>query len=241
MSPARPLLRALPAAVASPLARHRAFLGLRAAGGREDLRLSPLERVLRRAPRPVVQHTSLLLQAFHLRQSLRQLHVRNVWARQEAPVRQQLLVRMRDARAGAIAPQARQQAVPRMATVPRQPVAAQGMRDRQAPAFAQRAEPALSAVLRRAEVRAAYPRVGATLARPPAARAAEAQARQHADFPVPSAGHDALRPPRGTPAAAQDWTVPPRELARITASVSHQVIGQLERRALSLRERSGRV
>ncbi|MBA2673559.1 MAG: hypothetical protein H0U68_07720, partial [Ramlibacter sp.] len=50
-----------------------------------------------------------------------------------------------------------------------------------------------------------------------------------------------MRPPRGMLAAAPDWALPPRELARITASVSHQVIGQLERRALSLRERSGRV
>ncbi|MBA2676262.1 MAG: hypothetical protein H0U68_21625, partial [Ramlibacter sp.] len=178
----RPLLRALTAASDSPLARHRAFLGLRAGGGREDLRLSPLERVLRRAPRSVVRHTSLLLQAFHLRQSLRQLHVHNAWVRQVAPVRQQLLVRLREARTGVIALQARQQAAPRIATVPRQPAATQGMRDHHAPAFAQRAEPAVSAVLRRAEVRAVYPRVAATLAKPPASRASEAQPRQHADF-----------------------------------------------------------
>ena len=44
--------------------------------------------------------------------------------------------------------------------------------------------------------------------------------------------------PQGTPGA---WTLPAPEMARITSAVSNQVISQLERRALSFRERSGRV
>ncbi|MES2938109.1 MAG: hypothetical protein V4864_10525 [Pseudomonadota bacterium] len=243
MTFARPLLRALPDAAASPLARHRAFLGLRAVGGgaRAGQCLSPLERVLRRTPRPVVRHTALLLQAFHLWRSQRHLHVQNLSARHVSPVRQMLLVRIQQTRANAAALQARH-TTQHPAFVPQRPDGEFRPRNQPAPALARRAEAALPAVLRRAEARAAYPRVGTALARPPAARAADAQTRpQHADFPASAGGHDALRAPRNTPAAGPDWTLPPRELARVAASVSHQVIGQLERRALSLRERSGRV
>jgi hypothetical protein len=240
MSPFRPLLPAT--AAASPLARHRAFLGLRAAGARAALRPPPLERVLRRPPRPLVAHTSLVLQAFHLWQSQRHLHWRSVSQRLVAPARQLVLVREQAARAGGGTPQARQ-AVPRAAATLLVSGAAQGTQGHPAPVPGRPAAPALPLVVRRAEARAAYPRVGTTLARPSAARADAAPARApRTEALAPVDARDPTRAPRAALAQAQqDWTLPPRELARITASVSDQVIGQLERRALSLRERSGRI
>ncbi len=52
--------------------------------------------------------------------------------------------------------------------------------------------------------------------------------------PLPTQG----RRPQTAP---ETWTLPAPEMARLTSAVSNQVISQLERRALSFRERSGRV
>jgi hypothetical protein len=90
----------------------------------------------------------------------------------------------------------------------------------------------------RIERQAAYPRLPAALARSPsaeAARSASARAASVADR------EESVRGPAGRTAAEppKDWSLPPMELARITSRLTDHVIEQLERRALSYRERGG--
>lgn len=86
----------------------------------------------------------------------------------------------------------------------------------------------------------AYPHITTVLAQ--AANARADTARDSASRETAPAVAWSQHTARGNEAqVSQPWTLPLQELTRITQSVSSQVINQLERRALSFRERSGRL
>lgn len=219
--------------VSSPvLARHRGFLAQRAGGRRTVAPGTALERVLRRPQRMVLNHFALALNAsFALRHST-QLHPASPRAQASAasvhlhPIALRTLVRERGGE------RHREHRVERHHALLRERV----LRLRQQHHLLARTE---RIVVQRSERHGAYPRVATALAQPASVRDSAAAARKPVGTTA-SHGNERETVRTALSPAPAAWPLPPQELARLTASVSHQVISQLERRALSFRERSGR-
>lgn len=216
-------------------ARHRDFLSRRVCGQqrRSDPGV-PLERVIRQPSRSLVHNlfvamrlsTSLrtVLQTLSTTQRLTQQHSQRNENHRES-IR---LLTERISREAAGRPDSR-----RPDPLSREPVLK--IREHTVAAFT-----VIRPQVHRVEARVAYPRVTAALARQVASGERRSQVATSvtasvADVQPRPASRDIAR------AASISWPLPPQELARLTTSVSAQVISQLERRALSLRERSGRA
>jgi len=218
-----------------PLARHRDFLSRLACWPRPTMPGTPLERVLLRPPRLVQQNVWLAVQAtLALRHPV---HLPPALQRPMLPATpglamQQQLLRVLRERA------IEQHSAHRHAEQ-------QQWRQRhqlvlQAPAARMQVPAAAPPAMHQAQVRRAYPPVATAVVQPGGARGKGAEGHRPAQAAIgPAAEPGALR--AGTAPAPGAWPPPPLELARFTAAVSQQVMHQLERRALSARERSGRL
>lgn len=222
----------LPPSSSPVLARHRGFLAQRAGGRRPVAPGTALERVLRRPQRMVLNRFGLALNASFALRHRKQLQAASTRARAPAasvhlhPTALRTVVRERGGERD------RDHRVERHHESWRERVLR----------LTQQHHPLVRIeriVVQRTERHGAYPRVATALAQTAPVRDSAAVARKPANVTVSHGNeHEAVRTAlRPAPAA---WPLPPQELARLTASVSDQVISQLERRALSFRERSGR-
>lgn len=217
------------------LARHRGFLSRLAGGSRPAMPAVPVTQVLRRPQRLVLQRLALHVQAHPVWRIA--VHQQAVLQRivPPAPMQvtlQQPLLRLLRER-GVERPllhshtERHAQHTQRLLQLVAAPAPVPGS--------------AAQGVALRVQVQQAYPKLSTAVAPWAGVRHsgpdAPAAARSP-DIASVRAG-DAARSAAAPTSAA--WPPPPLELARFTAAVSHQVVQQLERSALSARERSGRV
>jgi hypothetical protein len=213
--------------------RHRRFLAQRVCGQRRTAQAAALERVLRRLQRVVLNHIALALHAaFALRHSAHvhhEPHRINTSALQPHITPPSLLRVLRE--------RSSEQHGEYRFTQQHWLLRERVLQLQQQRLLLPQAE---RVVVHRTELRSTYPRVATAVAQPAAVRDSKTEARKTPDTAsTTAAARDAARPTN--PPAAATWPLPPQELARLTASVSNQVIAQLERRALSARERGGRL
>ncbi|BAO90270.1 hypothetical protein [Caballeronia cordobensis] len=223
----------IPRVCVAPLARHRRFLSLRAGARRAAAPLARIERVVLRPRHAAPQALSF---AIHVAASLRLAsHSHAVLIRAAAPLvhvptverHEASLLRERSSEHRTFHLRTRQEAAPRERIVP-------------VPQVRVVVAHTLPHILRRTETQGVYPPVIKALAQPAIEHELGSKRREPAEVPVVQAS--GREPPRaaGTPAGAA-WSLPAQELARLTATVSHRVISELEHRALSFRERNGRL
>lgn len=223
---------ALPSMELPALARHRAFLAQRACGQRLIAPATALEGVLRRPIRMVLNRFAFSLktpftlrQVSHVHQSLHraQVHAASVHLN---PTAWRTAVRERGGERHS------EHRVEQHHLTLRERV--QRLREQQQGSV--RVE---HSVVRRALCNGGYPRLATAVAQPGVLRdGAAARGESANSAAIRGAERNGAR--SAVSSAPTAWPLPPRDLARLTASVSDEVISQLERRAVALRERSGR-
>lgn len=222
----------LPPMDLTALARHRAFLAQRAGGQRLIAPGTTLDRVLRRPHRTVLKRFAFALNAFFALRHISHVHPSSHRAQTHVasvhfnPTAWRTAMRERDGEWHI------EHRVELHHSKWRERV--QRLRERQH--LSVRTE---RFVVQRTERNGAYSRLATAVAQPVAFRDGAAASRKSAHTTSnPGAERDAVRAAVSSAPAA--WPLPPRDLARLTASVSDEVISKLERRAVALRERSGR-
>jgi hypothetical protein len=212
--------------------RHRAFLAQRAGGQRPIAHGVALERVLRRPQRMVLNRFALALNTFFALRHISHVHPSEQRAQALAasvhlnPTVWRTVVRERSGKRHS------EHRVERHYSIWQEMV----LRLREQQRLLARTE---RFVVQRAERSGAYPRVATAVAQPAALPDGAAATRKSAHTTAKhGAERDAVR--AAVSPAPMAWPLPPRDFALMTASVSQEVISQLERRAVALRERSGR-
>lgn len=232
--------RTMPWPALPSLQRHRDFLSHRAGGPRPALPGTPLARVLCRLPVAPAGPVTLAITATLVLALRHSLHAHASVLRQRfaparplpVPLHTQQLTRLQHERHTVWHEPVSHPDRTLLRVVPAAP-----------PRREHEAVPATAASRGlHAPARHAYPPMATAIAQPAAVRAAaRREHRAPATGTVEPVGVQAARAAAPAPAAVGGWPPPPLELARLAASVGQQVLQQLERRALSARERSGRL
>ena len=223
----RPFVTLRPQPSPPALARHRAFIAARRAGPRPVLPGTAIARVLLRLPTVGASYPTWLTLLLTARSTPPAGVATAVRAPGVAPTVTRVLHTLRERQ--------RHTTVYRRDSVLRQTLRE---RVREAIVATVPALPPMAPGSPRADARPAFPRLPTVVTRSTPGRSDPGRSPATA-APTPAGPLPTTSPPSAAPPPVAGWPLTPPTLAQLTQAVSAQVVGQLERRALSFRERRG--